>query len=224
MPHHAEDERHALAETLRQAGPAAPTLCGDWTTAQLAAHLVLRERSVVELGGRLPVPALRRRAAAAVARLAAEQPYQRLVEQVDAGPHWREVRGPVPTAWLWALPPVREAVNLLEYLIHHEDVRRAGPQWRPRPLSAEVHAAVWTRLRPMARLTLRPVPVGLVLSAPGHGALRTARARSTGRAVTVVGPPVELAMLAFGRIEQARVEWVGTRADVAAVRSADISV
>ena len=40
----ARDERLALCALLEQTGPAAPTLCDGWTTLDLAAHLVLRER------------------------------------------------------------------------------------------------------------------------------------------------------------------------------------
>ena len=36
----AQRERRALVETMRTVGPDAPTLCGDWTTRDLAAHLV----------------------------------------------------------------------------------------------------------------------------------------------------------------------------------------
>ena len=40
----AQDERARLVETMRAVGPDHPTLCGDWTTRDLAAHLVVRER------------------------------------------------------------------------------------------------------------------------------------------------------------------------------------
>ena len=39
----AQHERAALVDTMRGVGPDAPTLCGDWTTRDLAAHLVVRE-------------------------------------------------------------------------------------------------------------------------------------------------------------------------------------
>ena len=39
----AQRERHALVDTMRAVGPDAPTLCGAWTTRDLAAHLVVRE-------------------------------------------------------------------------------------------------------------------------------------------------------------------------------------
>src|SRR4051794_41910679 len=86
MAHLAVVERHALAETLRSVPPDSPTLCGDWTAAQLAAHLVLRERSIVEMSGRIPVPALQRRAERALADYAPRQPHERLVDAGDARP------------------------------------------------------------------------------------------------------------------------------------------
>ncbi|MFE3703838.1 maleylpyruvate isomerase family mycothiol-dependent enzyme, partial [Nocardia tengchongensis] len=40
----AQRERQALVEAMAAAGPDAPTLCGEWTARDLAAHLVVRER------------------------------------------------------------------------------------------------------------------------------------------------------------------------------------
>ena len=37
-------ERRALADLLGELGPDAPTCCEGWTTAHLAAHLVVRDR------------------------------------------------------------------------------------------------------------------------------------------------------------------------------------
>ncbi|MCW2608081.1 MAG: hypothetical protein JWO60_2774, partial [Frankiales bacterium] len=37
-------ERAALLDLLAASGPDAPTLCPGWTTHDLAAHLVVRER------------------------------------------------------------------------------------------------------------------------------------------------------------------------------------
>jgi len=44
VPSFASIERARLVEALRAAGPDAPTLCEGWTTRDLAAHLVARER------------------------------------------------------------------------------------------------------------------------------------------------------------------------------------
>lgn len=224
MQHHAVDERHALSATLRCAGPDSDTLCGEWTTAQLAAHLVLRERSVGESLGRLPVRRWKERAEQLVLDLAESEPYGRLVDAIERGPSWTDVTGPVPVAWLWALPPVREATNLLEYLVHNEDVRRVVPDWEPRSVSMDLQHAAWQRLRVAARLTLRSVPVGLALSWPSHGEIRTRLAGRGAPAVMVTGDPVELAMFTFGRLGVAQVEYNGTAGDVDAVRGADISL
>ena len=40
----AQDERSELCDLLVDLGPDEPTLCEGWTTADLAAHLVVRER------------------------------------------------------------------------------------------------------------------------------------------------------------------------------------
>ena len=40
----ARRERISLCDTFTRTGPDAPTLCSPWTTADLAAHLVIRDR------------------------------------------------------------------------------------------------------------------------------------------------------------------------------------
>ena len=224
MTHLAVDERHALAETLRSVEPDSPTLCGDWTAAQLAAHLVLRERSVAEMSGRLPVRALQRRAERGMDDFAARTPYADLVRAIEAGPSWHDLVGPVPVAWIWSIPAVREQANLLEYLVHHEDVRRAAPGWEPRALPADVQAAVWKKLPGLIRLTMRGAQPGVALHSPGHGTLRTPRARRDGTAVTVSGAPVELALFAFGRQAVAQVSYDGSPDDVAKARGARLGI
>lgn len=223
MQQHAVDERRALAQTLRRSDPSASTLCGEWTTAQLAAHLVLRERSILDAGRFVPLPGLARRADRAVDDLAAATPYEDLVAAIERGPTWRDVIGPVPTAWLWSLPPVREQANLLEYLVHHEDVRRAGAGAPPRQLAGDVQQAVWARLQVLARLTLRGLPLGVRLQWPGHGEFASHLVRRGSPQVIVSGAPVELALFAMGRGAVAGVEFAGPPADVAAVRAGDLS-
>src|SRR6266545_2532933 len=44
-------ERQALCDTLSSLGPDAPTLCEGWTTADLAAHLQVREREPLAAAG-----------------------------------------------------------------------------------------------------------------------------------------------------------------------------
>jgi uncharacterized protein (TIGR03085 family) len=224
MAHLAVDERHALAETLRSADPDSATLCGDWTAAQLTAHIVLRERSVVELLGRLPNRRLHRLAQREIDALVAREPYERLVAAVADGPSWTDLAGPVPVAWVWSIPAVREQANFLEYLVHHEDVRRAAASWEPRALPAAVQRAVWKRLPGLTRLTMRALPLGVALVSPSHGDFRTGRARRAGVAVRITGEPVELALFAFGRHAVAQVDYDGSADDIATVRGARLGI
>jgi uncharacterized protein (TIGR03085 family) len=130
----------------------------------------------------------------------------------------------VPTAPIWAIPAVRERANLLEYLIHHEDVRRAQHGWEPRDLPADLQAAIWARLPLTARLAMRGLPRGVALVWPGHGRLLTARARRAGVAVTVTADPMELTLFASGRLGVARVDLDGEPEDVTAVLSSPIGL
>lgn len=224
MQHHAVDERQELCATLRTAGPAAPTLCGGWTTTELAAHLVLRERSVKELGGRVPVRRLRELAEQSMNDYATRETYERVVQAIEHGPSPLESGRVYPLAAFWAFPPVREAVNLLEYVIHHEDVRRADGDTTPRLMPVARQHAVWQRLRLAAPLTMRAVPVGVRLCWPGHGEIATLRTRRGGPVVTISGEPVELALIAFGRQPYAHVDYDGARGDVERVRGTRIPI
>jgi uncharacterized protein (TIGR03085 family) len=212
MARHALDERIELAESLRLADPHDPTLCGDWNAAQLAGHLVLRERSLREGLGRVPSHRLNAIAQRALDAYVAGRSYQRLVDDVAGGP---------PPYSPFALPPVRETVNLLEYFVHHEDLRRAGEGWIPRVLPVQRQAAIWSRLRVTARLTLRMVPAPVRLEWPEHGSISVG---SGDAAVTVTGAAEELALVAFGRQRAARVDYDGPAEAVAKVRDAAITL
>jgi uncharacterized protein (TIGR03085 family) len=212
MPNHALAERSDLVASLQSAGPDQPTRCGEWTTTQLAAHLVLRERSLAELAGRVPVGRFQAFAQRHLDAYVAEHSYEQLVAAIEQGP---------PRFSPFAVPVVRESVNLLEYLIHAEDVRRAVPGWEPRALPIDRQQAIWAKLRIAARLTMRSVPLPIELSWPGRGVVSVGRGPAR---VVVSGDPVELALVAFGRQDVAAVDYAGSPADVTAVRTAEISI
>jgi len=213
---YARDERLALCALLDQAGPREPTLCEGWTTLDLAAHLVLREHrpdaGLGLLGG--PLAAHTR---ALQRRLAQRTPYPRLVQMIRNGP---------PRLSAFGLPGADERANLVEYFVHHEDVRRAQPDWEPRKLDQGLTEVLWHRLG-MARFILRKAPVGVELArddrpeAAGPGGPRvriTAKARTP--VVTVTGAPAELTLWALGRTAAARVRLDGSEAAVAALSGA----
>ena len=123
MATHARAERAHLAQALTEAGPEAPTLCEGWTTRDLAAHVVVRERRVDAAAG-IMIKALAPRLARVQAEFAA-RPWPELLDMVAAGP---------PRRSLFGLAPIDEAANVVEFFVHCEDVRRAKPGWEPRLL------------------------------------------------------------------------------------------
>jgi uncharacterized protein (TIGR03085 family) len=213
---YARDERLALCALLDETGPRAPTLCEGWATLDLAAHLVLREHRPDAGAGMLggPLAAYTRRVQH---KLAERTPYPRLVETIRSGP---------PRLSPFGFPGADEQANVVEYFVHHEDVRRARPGWEPRKTDPGLSEVLWRRLR-MAKFILRKAPVGVELARddePVAGKSGTPRVRITVRArtpvVTVTGTPAELTMWALGRGGAARVRLDGSEADVSALTAA----
>ncbi|MFI0224577.1 TIGR03085 family metal-binding protein [Streptomyces lydicus] len=210
MSTHAKRERLLLADLLESAGPDAPTLCENWTTRELAAHVVVRERRADAAGGILVKPL-----AARLERVQAEfaaRPYEELLRLIRTGP---------PRLSPFALKPIDEASNTVEFYVHAEDVRRAQPDWAPREPDPVFADALWSRIERMARVLGRKSPVGLVLRRPDG---RTAVAHRGTPVVTVVGEPGELTLFAFGRQDAAHVELDGDKDAVAQLMTAKLGV
>ncbi|MBF9070939.1 TIGR03085 family metal-binding protein [Streptacidiphilus fuscans] len=203
-------ERLLLADLLESVGPDAPTLCEGWNTADLAAHVVVRERRPDAAGGILLKPL-----AARLERVRTEyvaKPYAELVEAIRVGP---------PVYSPFRLPGAEDAGNTMEFFVHSEDVRRAQPDWSARVLDEELSEALWKRTSGMARLNGRRSPVGLVLRRPDG---QTAVAKKGAPVVTVTGEPGELVMFIMGRQAQAHVEFDGDEEAVATVMAAKFGI
>jgi uncharacterized protein (TIGR03085 family) len=196
-PSFAQRERRELADLLDRLGPGAPTLCDGWDTAHLAAHLVVRDnRPDALLGYGLEAAGVGGPFAAwahrAEDRLRTSTPYADVVARVRSGPHeW------LPMAW----PPVARAINATEFAIHHEDVRRARPDWTVRDLPREDQDTLWSAAALYARrsggrrgVVFRRSDVAGVEQRVGAG----------GRIVE--GEPMELLLWAAGRRDVARVK------------------
>ncbi|HKI40076.1 MAG: TIGR03085 family metal-binding protein [Mycobacterium sp.] len=199
----AQRERAALVETMRDVGPDAPTLCEGWETRDLAAHLVIREYRPDAAPGIL-IPYFASHTEKVQNEVAERTDWDGLLDKVASGP-------PVYSPFK-LLDPV---ANVAEMFIHHEDVRRAQPGWKPRALDPALSARLRRTLPLMGRLTLAKVPGRVALRTPeGETVLTVGR----GPAVTVTGQPAELLLFAVGR--EARVEIDGDAAAVQAVRDA----
>jgi uncharacterized protein (TIGR03085 family) len=190
----AQAERAALADSLAEVGPDRPTLCDGWTTQDLAAHVILRDRRPDAAAGILLKPF-----AGHMAKVQAElavRPYEELVGLVREVPWFSPVR----------IGLVDDLINTQEFFIHTEDVRRAQPDWQPRPLARALGEALWSRAYATARISLRRFPAALVLEAPGYGEAGTG---AGGEALRLTGDPGELTLFLSGRQRVARVELDG---------------
>ena len=205
MTHFAPAERTALADLLSELGPDAPTLCEGWTTRDLAAHLVVR--------------ATRPDAAAGIVIRGLADHAKRVQDQVAAG-DWAQLVSRVRRRPFWAALG-DEAVNRTEYFIHHEDVRRAQPGWQPRELPPGLDAALWPRVRTIAKLALRRTPASLTVTAPGFGSVTAGRG---GPEVDLLGAPSELLLFLSGRQAHAMVELAGPAAVTDRMRAARYGV
>ena len=201
-------ERRELCDLFDELGPSAPTLCGGWTTADLAAHLLVRERDPrsapgILLGGRMEAYTEQ-----LMARQLDRLGYRGVVDKVRNGPPW----GPL------SIPVIRHAMNIVEFFVHHEDVRRAnGAKLRTdRP---DLDAELWAMTRRMLPLMVRRSKVDNVrleiVSTEGGRA-----AAGKGAEVTMTGAVQDLLLQLYGRDSVVDVELTGDPAAVARVEAA----
>lgn len=210
----AQHERKELADLFDVVGPDAPTLCGDWTTRDLAAHLVVREsRPDAALGIVFkPLAGWGTRVQNGVA----EHNWPELVEQVRNGP---------PTLSAFSFPGVDRAMNTTEYYVHLEDVRRAQPDWdgTARSLDPMFSEEIWTMLRGRGSMLFRHAPVGVLLKRTngrgGQTLVHPGRER-----VTISGPAQELLLYSFGRRDQALVSIEGSEEAIASLTATNLAV
>lgn len=209
----ARRERAALCDLFLDIGPDAPTLCGDWTTRDLAAHLVVRERRP---DGALGIVAKPLAGYAEKVRCdSAGRDYDELVADVRRGPPW----------WSpMAIPAVDRLVNTIEFFVHHEDVRRAQSSWAMRALEPELEDDLWAAFRRGAPLLARRVPLGVLLRPAGRPELAARTAEDGHGTVSVTGELGELVLFLYGRQAHSVVEVAGEPGDVEAVRSAAFGV
>jgi uncharacterized protein (TIGR03085 family) len=195
---YARSERRQLADLLLATGPDAPTLCEGWTTRDLAAHLVVRERRPDASFGNLLPPL--HGYAERVRQAVAARPYAEVVQEVRTPPWWSPISNPLTD----------ELANGLEFFIHHEDVRRGAPGWEPRALDDGQRHALWRGVGFTARLGLRRLGIPVLVEAPGFGSVLVGRGEPLG---TISGDPGELAVFLSGRQRAARVDVRGEAAD-----------
>lgn len=198
----AQAERAGLVAAMREVGPDAPTLCGDWTARDLAAHLVIRERRLDAAPGIL-IPKFAGYTERVQGQVAAENDWNVLLDKVASGP---------PTLSPFKL--LDPLVNVSEMFIHHEDVRRGAAGWTPRVLDEDTTTALTRQVSLMSRLLLAKIPARVTLRTTAGKTLATA---GSGPSVVVTGDPGELLLFLSGR-DEVHVEVTGDDDAVRAVR------
>ncbi|GAA3019560.1 hypothetical protein GCM10020229_33550 [Kitasatospora albolonga] len=136
------------------------------------------------------------------------RPYEELLRLVRTGPGFSP----------FALPGVDEAANLVEYYVHAEDVRRAGPGVEAgagRPVDGRTALEAAADAGPAGG---RAAAARCCWCCGARTAGRWAVGRQGGPAVEVRGEPGELVLYAFGRGERAAVEVAGEREAMEALR------
>ena len=206
----ARSERQQVADLLLEVGPDEPTLCAGWTTRDLAAHLVVRERRP-DSGAGVIVPSLR--AYGERIRVAkAARPFPEIVEEVRNPPWWSPISNPL----------VDELANAVEFFIHHEDVRRGKDGWQPRDLDEPQAQAIWRATKFTGKLALRRVRMPVrIREANGYGDF-TAGGESP--QLTVTGPAAELALFLSGRQRASLVEIDGPVEQARRLREARLAI
>ena len=199
-------ERTHLCALAQQLGPDAPTLCGGWNVKDLVVHLLVRERSLAAAG--IAVKPLSGLLDKAMERQGRED-FNDLVKRLRHG----------PPAWSpYAVPKLGAMLNLLEFFVHHEDIRRAQPEWQPRSLPPHVETAIWKAVKHAGRGLVATAPVGVSAERTDTGELATFKPAFGDRGEVVLrGLPSEIALYVFGRKEQSLVEVTGETDDVAAM-------
>jgi uncharacterized protein (TIGR03085 family) len=183
-----EAERHSFAFDFRAADPNAPTLCEGWSARHLCAHLVQREHSMLRNAwdrATTKTPGEERFMRRLVDDARTADGYAALVERFEAGPSRRSLVGRFD-----------EGLNLVEYVVHHEDLRRGSGPVPPRHLPPTELDEIWRRARPILKRAYRKAPVG-VERAPDGAAVLAVRKGPSG--VTLAGPHIDLLLHAFGR-------------------------
>ncbi|MFC0625169.1 TIGR03085 family metal-binding protein [Kribbella deserti] len=210
MTDYSRTERRALCDLFDQVGPDQATLCEGWTTHDLAVHLYVREADPVA-GPGIMISALADTTAKRSAQVKERWTFTELVDKVRNGP---------PTFSIYSLPVLGSKLNVIEYFVHHEDVRRIDAEAGPRELEPAHQNEMWGQLRLSVRPMVRNAPTGVVLRRP-DGAEVVAHKPTAAGSVTVTGHPAELVLFCFGRGAVADVTFDGPEPAVEALRTAN---
>jgi uncharacterized protein (TIGR03085 family) len=203
MASFARRERRALCDLALAVGEDAPTLSGDWDVKDLVCHLLVRETSAIGAPG-IVVAALSKLTDREMRRLR-RQEFDALVERLRS-----------PGLTPYAVPRIEALANTLEFFVHHEDIRRAQPEWRRRSLDAADQDALWGSIGFVGRGLVRGAGVPVAIRRTDTG--KTTTLRRGEHPVEVAGPVSEIVLFLFGRDQTRDLAFEGPEERVAQLR------
>ena len=196
----ARRDRLGLCDLLDELGPDAPTLCEGWSTRDLAAHLVARDRGPTACPGWSSTGST-----GGPSGSGSERPSARTRS-------WSPRLRAGPPSWSpLALPRFDRLGNTHEFFVHFEDVRRAETGWTARALDDDGRGRS-VEGRSAGSVAGRSRPRRSASSCNGRTA-RSSAPRAATPTVTITGPPGELLLYAFGREDHALVDLDGAPAE-----------
>ena len=201
-----EGERAALCDTLERLGPDAPTLCEGWSTADLAAHLVVSERNPLACPGIVFGGPFASYTASAMEKEKAKG-YEVLLATLRGGPPGY-------------MKSTMAALNVNENWVHHEDARRANGD-APRPEDPDTAAVLTGVVRRTGKFGTRRIkPCGLALELPDEMIILRA-----GHPTAVMhGAIGECVLYLAGRRDAAVVTLDGDPAAIETLRTAKLGI
>ncbi len=98
-------------------------------------------------------------------------------------------------------------MNLFEFFVHHEDVRRGGAEFIQRTDINDLENVLWAKQERFSKLLVRGLKgVDLTIS---NTAGETIYLGGRGKPVVLKGAPSEIALFLFGRRDHSEVELSG---------------
>ena len=190
----AKRERYAISQTLRNLGPDAPTLCEGWSSFDLLVHLISREnRPDAALG--LIIPAFSQYSKKVADELKSRG-FENLIQEFEDGPKQFSP---------FAIPGIDNLANSFEFLVHHEDLLRAQPNYVARVFGDLDKKMLWKRFTQTGKVFLRKAKVGIIAKSD-HGVFTI---KSGNSVVTMEGEVVDLILYSFGRKSASNIKFEG---------------
>ena len=210
----AQTERQALLQTARQLGADHATLCSDWNVNALMTHLVVREQRPDGLLS--VVSSVFDSWSSKVTSEIGQQGFENVCKTFESG----------AASWFPARHlEVAALADLVEFTVHHEDMRRAAADWQPRELNTAHLDALWKFLcSPATRVMFPRIKQGVTLHRKDFEAseensvleaIESVFTIKTGPdTIVMTGNPLEILLALYGRKERT-VTVSGTKTAIA---------